>query len=92
MIILSIKRGTFDGIRSQARQKRLKWQKSDMADSIFGQKSGPALAGPAGPATTALIGQRITVLWPQRNLNRDFALAGEKIHEHKFSFYITFLT
>ena len=38
----------------QARQKRLKRQKSDTADSIFGQKSGPALAGPAGPATTAL--------------------------------------
>ena len=28
--------------------------KSDTADSIFGQKSGPALAGPAGPAATAL--------------------------------------
>ena len=29
--------------------------KSDTADNIFGQKSGPALAGPAGPATTALL-------------------------------------
>ena len=29
--------------------------KSETADSIFGQKSGPALAGPAGPATTALL-------------------------------------
>ena len=29
-------------------------EKSDTADIIVGQKSGPALAGPAGPATTAL--------------------------------------
>ena len=36
-----------------ARQKRLKRQKCDTADIIFGQKSGPLLAGRAGPATTA---------------------------------------
>ena len=29
-------------------------EKSDTADIIVGQKSGPASAGPAGPATTAL--------------------------------------
>ena len=30
-------------------------KKGDTAESILGQKSGPALAGPAGPATEALI-------------------------------------
>ena len=29
-------------------------EKSGTADTIVGQKSGPALAGPAAPATTAL--------------------------------------
>ena len=28
-------------------------KKSDTADTMVGQKSGPALAGPAAPATTA---------------------------------------
>ena len=33
----------------------LKREKRDTAESILGQKSGPALAGPAGPAMTALL-------------------------------------
>ena len=32
-----------------------------MADSIFGQKSGPVLAGPARPATTAMLMQSAPV-------------------------------
>ena len=30
-------------------------EKSGTADNMVGQKSGPALAGPAAPATTALL-------------------------------------
>ena len=49
------KRGIFDDLMElnhrYARQKRPKRQKSDTGDSIFGIKSGPALAG---PATTAV--------------------------------------
>ena len=45
-----------------------------------------------GPAKSLKIGQWITLLWPKRLLNRDFALAGEIIHKDKFSFYATFLT
>ena len=52
------KRGTFDDLmelnHKLARQKQLQWKKSDTADIIVGQKSGPALAGPAGRATAAL--------------------------------------
>ena len=45
-----------------------------------------------GPAKFLKIGQRITFLWPKGILNRNFAIAGEVIHDHKFSFYATFLT
>ena len=40
-----------------------------------------------GLANILKIGQRITFLRPKWILNRDFALAGEIIHDHKFSFY-----
>ena len=33
-------------------------EKSDTADIIVGQESGQALAGPAGPVTTALMDRR----------------------------------
>ena len=39
-----------------------------MADSIFGKKSGPALAGPAGPATTALFGENFCLLEGRKNI------------------------
>ena len=45
-----------------------------------------------GPAKILKIGQRITFLWPKCILNRDFALAEEVIHDHKFSFYAILLT
>ena len=45
-----------------------------------------------GPANILKIGQRITFLWPICILNRDFALAGEVIHDHKVSFSATFFT
>ena len=45
-----------------------------------------------GPAKILKIGQRITFLWPKCILNRDFALAREVIHDHKFSFFVTFFT
>ena len=38
------------------------------------------------------IGQKLTFLCPKLILNRDFALAGEIIHDNKFSFYAIFLT
>ena len=38
------------------------------------------------------IGQRKMFLWPKLIMNRDFALAGEIIHDHKFSFYAILLT
>ena len=40
------------------------------------------------PARILKIGQRITFLWPKLILNRDFALAREILHDHKFSFYV----
>ena len=45
-----------------------------------------------GPAKNLKIGQRIMFLWPKYRLKRDFALAREIIHAHKFSFYTYFLT
>ena len=45
-----------------------------------------------GPAKILDIGQWITFLWPKRILNRNFALAREIIHDHKFSFYAIFFT
>ena len=45
-----------------------------------------------GPAKILKIGQWITILWQKLILNRDFALAGEIIHDHEFSFYAILLT
>ena len=45
-----------------------------------------------GPAKILKIGQRVSFLWPKQILNRDFALAGEIIHDHKCSFYAILLT
>ena len=45
-----------------------------------------------GPAKRLKIGQRISFIWPKRILNREFALAGEIIHDHKCSFYAMLLT
>ena len=44
-----------------------------------------------GPATIFKISQRVAFLWPERVLNRDFALAREIIHNYKLSFYAIFL-
>ena len=44
------------------------------------------------PAKSLKIGQRITFLWSKRNLDKDFALAGEIIHYNKCSFYAILLT
>ena len=57
MIISSISRDSFKMRRLE--EQRLSTaaaiEKSGTADTMVGQKSGPALAGPAAPATTALI-------------------------------------
>ena len=45
-----------------------------------------------GPAKILKIGQRITLFWLKRILNREFVLAREIIHDHKFSFYAILLT
>ena len=47
------KRGTFDDLM-ELNHRLAAMEKSDTADIIVGQKSGPALTGPAGRATTAL--------------------------------------
>ena len=39
-------------------------EKRGTADTMVGQKSGPALAGPAAPATTALNDHSIISRWP----------------------------
>ena len=49
-----MKRGTFDDSQVSTIEAAETAKNKNTADSIFGQKSGPALAGPAGPATTAL--------------------------------------
>ena len=59
--------------------------------SIFLSASRSQFVG-IGPAKILKIGQRITFLWPKCILNRDFALAGAVIHDHKFSFSATFFT
>ena len=38
------------------------------------------------------IDQKLTFLWPNQILTRNFALAGEIIHDHKFLFYAIVLT
>ena len=53
---------------------------------IFYSASGSQFVT-TGPAKSLKIGQKLTILWPKRVLNRDFALAGEIIHDHKFLFY-----
>ena len=45
-----------------------------------------------GPAKILKIGQKLKFLCPKYILNRDFALAGEIIHDNNFSFYVVFLT
>ena len=52
--------GTFDNAIKQFHRQRVSTaekaeKKSGTAKSMIGQKSGPALAGPAGPPTTALL-------------------------------------
>ena len=55
-----IKCGTFDNAIKQFHRQRVSTtekaviKKSGTAESMLGQKSGPALAGPAGPPTTAM--------------------------------------
>ena len=57
MIISSISRDSLK-IRRLEEQRQVSTaaavEKSGTADTMVGQKSGPALAGPAAPATTAL--------------------------------------
>ena len=57
MIISSISRDSFK-MRRVEEQRHVSnaaaIEKSGTADTMVGQKSGPALAGPAAPATTAL--------------------------------------
>ena len=57
MIISSISRDSFK-IRRLEEQRQVNTaaaiEKSGTADTMVGQKSGPALAGPAAPVTTAL--------------------------------------
>ena len=57
MIISSISRDSFK-IRQLEEQRPVSTaaaiKQSGTADTMVGQKSGPALAGPAAPATTAL--------------------------------------
>ena len=55
-----IKCGTFDNAIKQFHRQRVSKTKkaeikSDTAESMLGRKSGPALARPAGPPTTALL-------------------------------------
>ena len=58
MIISSISRDSFK-MRRLEEQSHVSTaaaiEESGTADSMVSQKSGPALAGPAAPATTALI-------------------------------------
>ena len=48
LIISPISRNSFESTAAAI-------EKSGSADTMVGQKSGPALAGPAAPATTALL-------------------------------------
>ena len=45
-----------------------------------------------GPSKILKIGQKLRFLWPKLILNRDFALAGEVIHDCKFSVFAIVLT
>ena len=45
-----------------------------------------------GPTKILKIGQGITFSWQNIILNRDFALAREIIHDHKFPMYAIYMT
>ena len=55
-------------------------------ENIFYPASGFQFVA-TGHVQILKIGQKLMFLWPKGILNRDFALAGEIIHGHKFSFY-----
>ena len=59
--------------------------------NIFYSASGSQFAA-TGSAKILKIGQKLTFLWPKFILNRNFALAGELIHDHKLAFYAIVLT
>ena len=60
-------------------------------ENIFYSVSGPQFVA-TGSAKILKIGQKLTFLWPKCILNRDFALAGELIHDHKLTVYSIVLT
>ena len=58
-------------------------------ENVFFSAAGSQFVA-TGPAKFLKIGQKLTFL-SKRNLNRDFALAGEIIHDYTFSCYVIFL-
>ena len=60
-------------------------------ENIFYSASGSHFVATA-PAKILKISLKLTCLWPKLILNRDFALAGQIIHDYKFSYYAIVLT